>query len=84
MFYYKGIWVIKKRFIIVIFFLGGVLRILMYMNLFFIVWVKEGMMKEDKWFFWVFVIDVDKREVWFLILILKFLYFIFNYFCLVF
>lgn len=83
MFYYKGIWVIKKRFIIVIFFLGGVLRILMYMNLFFIVWVKEGMMK-DKWFFWVFVIDVDKREVWFLILILKFLYFIFNYFCLVF
>lgn len=78
--YHKGTWAIKKRFTIVIFLLGGVLRILMYMNLLFIVWAKEGMMK-DKWLSWAPVTDVDKREVWPLIQISKLLYPTFNYLC---
>lgn len=48
-------------FTIVIFLFGGVLRILMYMNLLFMVWAKEGMM-EDKWFSEDPVTDVDHRE----------------------
>lgn len=48
-------------FTIVIFLFGGVLRILMYMYLLFMVWAKEGMM-EDKWFSEAPVTDVDNRE----------------------
>lgn len=60
-------------FTIVIFLFGGVLRILMYMNLLFMVWAKEGMM-EDKWFSEAPVTDVDNREQWPLILISELLY----------
>lgn len=60
-------------FTIVIFLFGGVLRILMYMNLLFMVWAKEGMM-EDKWFSEDPVTDVDNREQWPLILISELLY----------
>lgn len=60
-------------FTIVIFLFGGVLRILMYMNLLFMVWAKEGMM-EDKWFSEAPVTDVDHREQWPLILISELLY----------